>query len=286
MVRVPLFKPCDMEYNAYDKPIRYTEEFLKELASNSTGCKLVLDEHNSKSIGKVSNLTFNDGELFGDVSTEHSTDNYQYSPSYDCKLIDKGDYWLASNGKLVEIAMTTEPRQAILNNTAEEGGSNMGENTNDTTIQILNDQIKDLNKQLAIANNKLEANKEKLKAYDELVKERDELKEWKETNEKLIEEQKPIIEEYNKAQTAKKEELLEKISNGNSEIKAKLENMNVADLETIAGLESHDVDPKGIGANNAQGLNKGDGSNDKEAEQKARAEAVEGMFGDLFTKEE
>ena len=286
MVRVSLFKPCDMEYDAYDKPIHYSEEFLKELASNSTGCKLVSEEHYSESIGEVSNLTFNDGELFGDVITEHSTDNLSYSPSYDCKLIDKGEYWLASNGKLLEVAMTSNPRQAILNNTADEGGSNMGENTNDTTIQILNDQVKDLNKQLAIANNKLEANKEKLKAYDELVKERDELKEWKETNEKLIEEQKPIIEEYNKAQTAKKEELLEKISNGNSEIKAKLENMNVADLETIAGLESHDVDPKGIGANNAQGLNKGDGSNDKKAEQKARAEAVEGMFGDLFTKEE
>ncbi len=286
MVRVSLFKPCDMEYDAYDKPVRYSEEFLKELASNSTGCKLVLEEHLTESIGEVSNLTFNDGELFGDVSTEHSTDDYQYSPSYDCKLIDKGDYWLASGGKLLEVAMTTTPRQAILNNTADEGGSRMEENNDNTTINILNNQVKDLNKQLAIANNKLEANKEKLKAYDDLVKERDELKEWKETNEKLIEEQKPIIEEFNKAQTAKKEELLEKISNGNSEIKAKLENMNVADLETIAGLESHEQPPRGISSNNAQGLNEGDGSNDKEAEQKARTEAVEGMFGDLFTKEE
>lgn len=286
MVRVSLFKPCDMEYDVYDKPVRYSEEFLKELASNSTGCKLVGEEHYSESIGEVSNLTFNDGELFGEVITEQSTDDLKYSPSYDCKLIDKGDYWLATEGKLLEVAMTNKPREAILNNTADEGGSNMEENTDNTTIKILNDQVKDLNKKLAIAENKLEANKEKLKAYDELVKERDELKEWKETNEKVIEEQKPIIEEFNKAQTAKKEELLEKISNGNSEIRAKLENMNVTDLETIAGLESHDQDPKGVGANNAEGLNKGNGVDDKEAEQIARKEAVEGMFGDLFTKEE
>ena len=286
MKRVSIFKPCDMQYNEYDKPVKYTEEFLRELASNTTNCNLVNEEHRAETIGDVSNFTFTEGELFANVSTEHSLDNLSYSPSYDCSLIDKGDYWLATNGKMLEVALTSKPRQAILNNTAEEGGSKMSENNDNTTIKILNDQVKDLNKQLAIANNKLEANKEKLKAYDELVKERDELKEWKETNEKLIEEQKPIIEEFNKAQTAKKEELLEKISNGNSEIKAKLENMNVADLETIAGLESHDQDPKGVGANNAQGLNEGDGSNDKEAEQKARAEAVEGMFGDLFTKEE
>ena len=286
MVRVSLFKPCDMEYDVYDKPVRYSEDFLKELASNSTGCKLVLEEHRTDKIGEVSNLTFNDGELYGDVITEQSTDNLKYSPSYDCKLIDKGDYWLATQGKLLEVAMTTQPRQAILNNTADEGGSEMSENNDNETIKILNGQIKDLNKQLAIAENKNKANEDKLKEYDDLVKERDELKEWKETNEKLIEEQKPIIEQFNKAQTAKKEELLEKLSNGNSEIKAKLENMNVEDLETIAGLESHDTDPKGVGANNAEGLNEGDGSDDKEAEQQARKEAVEGMFGDLFTKEE
>ena len=136
MVRVSLFKPCDMEYDVYDKPVRYSEEFLKELASNSTGCKLVGEEHYSESIGEVSNLTFNDGELFGEVITEQSTDDLKYSPSYDCKLIDKGDYWLATEGKLLEVAMTNKPREAILNNTADEGGSNMEENTDNTTIKI------------------------------------------------------------------------------------------------------------------------------------------------------
>lgn len=286
MVKKSIFKPCDMKYKAYDKPIKYTEEFLKELASNTSDCPLVNEEHRAETIGQVSNFTFIDGELFANISTEHSLDDLSYSPSYDCTLVDEGDYWLATNGKLLEIALTSNPRKAILNNTSEEGGSHMSENNDNETIKILNGQIKDLNKQLAVAENKNKANEEKLKEYDNLVKERDELKEWKETNEKLLEEQKPIIEDYKKSLETKKEEILEKISNGNSEIKAKLQNMSVSDLETIAGLQSHEQPPKGVGANNAEGLDEGDGETEEEAEQKARKEAVGKMFSELNFEEE
>ena len=153
----------------------------------------------------------------------------------------------------------------------------------------MNKQVKDLNKDLAIANNKLEANKEKLDKFDEMEKELTELREWKENNSKLIEEQKPIIEKYNQFKDKKKEELIKKLSNDNEEIKAKLQDKSLEDLEIqseLLGLHHHDQPPKGIAAHNAQGLGEGDGKTDEEAEREARNEAVEGMFGDLFTKEE
>ena len=165
----------------------------------------------------------------------------------------------------------------------------MGEENDNETIKILNKQVKDLNKDLVVAQNKNKANEDKLKQFDEMEKELKELREWKETNSKLIEEQKPIIEKYNQYRDSQKEELLNKLSDGNEEIKAKLKDKSLEDLqmqEELLGLHHHDQPAKGIGANHAQGLNEGSGETDEEAERTARNEAVESMFGDLFTKED
>lgn len=286
---VKLFEPCFKEYDGLDKPVQYTEEFLEELASKVNKTNLVNEKHLSETIGEVSNFKFTDGALFGLVNTEKATDNLGYSPYIDCSLEDNGDFWLAINPTgLIDVALTSSPRKNVsLPNT--NGGSKMGEENDNETIKILNKQVKDLNKELAIANNKLEANKEKLDKFDEMDKELKELREWKETNSKLIEEQKPIIEKYNQFRDEKKEELIKKLSNDNEEIKAKLQDKSLEDLEMqseLLGLHHHDQDPKGIAAHNAQGLGEGDGKTDEEAEREARNEAVEGMFGDLFTKEE
>lgn len=257
MKRVSIFKPCELEYPQHDKPVKYTEEFLREIASKTNSVPIV-GKHYGKTIGQMSNFTFTDGELFVDADSSKSLQ--KFSPSFDdVQLIDKGDYYLASGGYLVEVASTVKPR---LDN-SKNGGSSMSEENNDNeTIKILNNQVKDLNKQLAVAENRNKANEEKLKGYDELEKEVAELRSWKETNSKIIEEQKPIIEEFKKVQEAKKEELLEKVSNGNAEIKAKFQNFSLEDLETVAGTQIHEQPAKGIGSNNAIGLDEGDGVND------------------------
>jgi len=292
-MRVKLFEPCYMEYKGLDKPVRYTERFLKDVASKILKSKLVEEEHNSTSIGEVSNLTVTDGALFGDVNSSKASDDSGYSPYFDCDLEDIGDCWDAVNPKgLIDVALTSQPRKPVklpnTTTTTTNGGSRMSnnENNDNETINILNGQVKDLNKQLAIAENKLKTSQEKLKQFDELEKERDELKAWKEENEKLIEEQKPIIEAYKKDQETKRSELIEKLSGGNEEIKAQMKEKDLGTLEFIDSLKSHELPPQGIGAHNAQGLNEGDGTTDEEAEQEKRQKAVEGMFDDLFTKEE
>ena len=75
MDRVKLFEPCYMEYQGYNKPIRYTEEFLKELASKVNRTVLVDERHLGENIGDVSNFTFTDGALYGDVVTEKALDD-------------------------------------------------------------------------------------------------------------------------------------------------------------------------------------------------------------------
>lgn len=285
-MRVKIFEPCDMEYEVYNKPVKFTEEFLRELASNSVGASLVDEKHHGKNIGKVSNLTFTDGGLFADVNSDKSLDDLKYSPSFDSLLVDNGEYWLATEGKLLEVALTSNPRKAILNNTADNnGGSTMANDNNmDGTLEFFQNEVK----RLQTENNKLEfklnqAN-EKLDSFKDTETELKQLREWKETNEKIIEEQKPIIAKYQEQQQKAHEELLEKASQGDATVKEKLKNFSTEDLETIVGLQVEEQPAVGVGSTNAPGLNEGEDSN--ESEQIARNEAVEKMFGDLFTKEE
>ena len=287
--RVKLFEPCYMNYKGFDKPIRYTEEFLCELASKVNRTNLVNEEHLSDCIGDVSNFTVTDGALWGDVASEKALDDLKYSPYIDCSLEDNGDYWLAINPTgITDVALTSNPRKPVKLPNTNDGGSKMGNegNSDNETIKILNKQVKDLNKELAIAENKNKANEEKLKNYDKMEKELKELRELKETNEKLIKEQKPIVEKYEKELETRRLELIEKQSNGNEEIKAQLKDVPLEILETYDNLHSHDLPAQGIAAHNAEGLGEGSGETEEEVEQTARKEAVENAFGDLFTKEE
>ena len=278
MKRIQIFKPCELNYKEYDKPVRFTEEFLKEIA-NSTYKVPLVNKHYGATLADVSNLSFDNNTLEVDVPEEFSKS--KYSPSFDnLTLTDEGEYYLATGGYLVEVATNVKPR---LDN-GEDGGSNMADN--DKTNEFLAKEVERLNKEIAKKDLKLDANKEKLEKFDEMDKELQELREWKETNSKLIEEQKPIIEKYNAYQEKHREELLEKASKGNKEVKEKLQNLRTEDLETIISLEVEEQPAKGAGAGNAPGLNAGSGEKDKEqAEQKARKEAVEGMFSELFKEE-
>ena len=287
MERVKIFEPCDMEYDVYDKPVRFTEEFLKELAAHSIGAKLVKEEHLGEAIGNVTNLTFTDGALWADISTKEALDNLKYSPSYDSTLVDNGDHWLATDGKLLEVALTSNPRKAILNNTADIGGSQMseGNNSNDGTIEFFQKEVKRLQQE----NNKLEFKakqyEEKLGKVEEYEKELEELRAWKETNEKVIAEQKPIIEQYKADKEKQHEELLEKASQGNPEVKEQLKNCDNETLETIINLHTTEQPPQGVGAGNAPGLNEGDGGESEEEKIQKDLELAKSMFSELNKEE-
>ena len=285
MVRKKIFEPCRMEYKEYDKPVDYTEEFLKEIASNTTEAPLVLEKHMGKSVGTITNLTFTDGGLWADITTDESLDNLGYSPSFDSWLVEESEFQLATNGKLLEVCATSNPRQAILNNTAENnGGSTMS--NEDKTKEFLADQVEKLQKENAKLQFKIDNDKSKVKELESLQKEVEELRETNSKNSELLDEQKPIIEKYNAYQKSEKEKLLDKVSNGNEELKEKFKDFSVEHLQTIADAQISDQPAKGAGTENAPGLGEGNGETDEEAEEAARSKAVENMFSDIFGKEE
>jgi len=281
MERKSIFKPCDIEYDEYDKPVRFTEEFLKEIASNTYRAQLVA-QHYGGAVGDVKNLTFTDGKLVADVISNHALQ--KFSPSFDdLTLEEHDDYLLAIGGKLVEVASTDKPR---LDN-SNDGGSKMGEEgTNDKTMEFLSKEVDRLQKEIAKKDLAIERNKEKLDEYEKLEKEVGELREWKETNEKLLEEQKPIVEAYNNQQAQHREELLEKVSGGNPQLKEQFESFSTENLETYLKLHTEEQPPKGAGANNAPGLNEGGDDGDEKTKQAEELKAVESMFSEFNTQED
>ena len=94
------------------------------------------------------------------------------------------------------------------------------------------------------------------------------------------------IDAYKKDQETKRSELINKLSNGNEELKAQMKDVDLKTLELWDNLQAHEQPPQGISTNNAEGLNEGDGSTDAEKERENRMNAVENAFPDLFNKEE
>ena len=267
MERVSIFKPCDIEYPQYDKPVRNTEDFLKGIASSTIGCNLV-DEHYGKPIGSISNITFTDGELCVDVDSSESLS--KFSPSFeDLTLIEKDDCFLATNGYLIEVASTFKPR---LDNS--EGGSQMGEDNK--TEKLLTEQVEKLNKEIAKKDLVIERNKEKLDKYESMEQELTKLREENEKQKQQIEEQKPIVENFTKFQEERHEELLEKVAQGNDERREKYKHFSNEDLELILDNTVKEQPAKGAGSQNAPGLDKG---GDKEDDAPSADKAV-----DYYTK--
>ena len=280
MERKSIFKPCDITYDEYDKPVRFSEEFLKEIASNTIGTQLVAKHYGGK-VGNVTNLTFTDGELYADISSSQSLQ--KFSPSFDDLTLEEHEnYFLATAGRLVEVASTDKPRLDNSN-----GGSNMGDEITDKTNEFLAKEVDRLQKEIAKKDLAIERNKEKLDKFEDLEKEVNELREWKETNQKLLDEQKPIVEQFQKQQEAHREDLLEKVSGGNPQLKEQFESFSTENLETYLKLHTEEQPAKGVGANNAIGLNKGDtGEDDEKVKQEKELKAVESMFSEFNSEEE
>lgn len=280
MERKLIFKPCDLEYKGYEKPIRYTEEFLKEVASHTIGTRLV-DSHYGKSIGNITNITFTDGGLYADVSSSKSLQ--KFSPSFNELILqEQDDCFLVTGGKLVEVASTNMPR---LDN-SQDGGSRMNEGEANKTNEFLAKEVERLNKEIAKKDLAIERNKEKLDKFEEMEKELGELREWKETNSKLLDEQKPIVEQFKKQQEEHREQLLETVSQGNPQLREQFESFSTENLEVYVKLHTEEQPARGAGAENAPGLDEGDGSDGEEgANQEEELKTVASMFSELNKEE-
>ena len=229
------------------KPVVYTEQFLKEIASNTTGSSLELTHGNATLdvIGHVNNFDFEDGNLIANVVTNQSDDNMGYSPEFSANFIDKGDRYEAIDGKLLKTILTDKPRCYTTINSVE-GGSNM----DDELAKTLNGQIKDLNKQLAQKEATIEANKKKIEKFEEMEQRIQELE--KENNDYKIQVDglKPKAEAFSKIEDDMKADALTRAFGDDEEAKKKFEDLPLDKIEELAAHRETYNPPTGVGANN------------------------------------
>ena len=75
------------------KPVVYTDEFLKEIASKTMGSSLELTHGNNSIdvVGHVNSFDFINGELVANVTTDEELKGMGFSPEFSVNFRDKGD---------------------------------------------------------------------------------------------------------------------------------------------------------------------------------------------------
>lgn len=231
------------------KPVVYTEQFLKEIASNTVGSSLELTHGNSTKdvVGHINSFDFTDGELVANVVTNESLENMGFSPEFSANFIDRGDRYEAIDGKLEKTILTDSPRSHILCNSVE-GGSNM----NEDLINTLNGQIKDLNKQVAQKEATIEANKKKLEKYNELSEKVAKLEEENNNYKAQIDGLKPKAEAFAKIEDNMKADALTRAFGDDEEAKNKFKDLPLDKIEELANHRENYKPANGLGANNIE----------------------------------
>lgn len=275
-MRFAIFKVGDLSYPDanLDKPVRYTESFLKDIACSTSSSKLTGKHGSNTGIGSLSNFIFNNGELLADVNTEESLEGMGFSPEFNCDLIDKGEYYEAVNGLLKNTVLTDTPRSSILYNNIENKMD--GKNMSDDTTNMLHNEIKKLNRELAQKDITIKNLQDKAQRFDELEGKFNKLSSENEVNVKTISDLKSKAERYDKLQEARKEELLTKLCEDNSDLRDKYDGFTVEQLQTVVDTVPVSTKPTGVSPQVAEGLGESDDDT------KPNIEAIENFYKEEF----
>ena len=246
------------------KPVVYTNQFLKDIASNTIGSSLELTHGNEKHdvIGYVNDFDFIDDELLANISTNNELNGLGFSPEFSADFIDRGNSYEAVNGVLLKTILTDNPRSQILCNSVEENNSNGGSQMSEETISILNKQVKDLNKELAIANNKLKTYEDKISSFDELQSQIDTLTRERDEFKVAVDKLTPNAEAYEEIVNTRKTELLDKVFGKDDTAKERWRKYSLEEIEDLAKYQSVQQLPHGVSAEVGEGI--GEGNNGEE----------------------
>ena len=211
---VMMFEECALEYpdKGLDKPIRYSESFLKECFSNAKNVPL-MEEHTNNQLCVLEDFDVRDGEVHSNVPEGIDISGLGFSPTFFMNYIDRGDYALET---------------------------------------ALNRQ-RELEKEVASLENQVNSQKTALKKMNSLEKQVKELDANNKELSSMIEEYTPKVEKYDKYTADKREQLLDKISNGSEELKKKFEDFSFEHLAVIAEQQMVNTKPRGVSSNASEG---------------------------------
>lgn len=223
---ITIFETGDIEYPEKLKvPVRYDTDFLKDIASKTDSIKIT-DEHSKEVIGVLENFIYEDGFLKAKEPVNLDLKGKGFSPVFECTLLDKGDHYKPTKGKMTEIGLTKTPRTQILYNSIEE-------NKMDESLGIVIKEKEELQKKIGVI-------EKENRTFKNLIKEKDKeieqiKKSYDDVDSKLAEldNYKVKADKFDKIESAKKEELLTEICNGNEELMAQFKEFNYDQLKII-----------------------------------------------------
>lgn len=167
-----IFKTGQYKYPSIGKPVLFDDNFLKSISEKHENVNLnSVDDnnrHTDNCIGKVEGLYFDEGVLKANNVAGTFDEDTKFSPTFNCNLIDNGDFYLAVDGMLDHIAATNNPNQIVLNNSkviTDYSGADVMENE-DKMAEIISKK----DQEIGDLRNKLEATKKKLDSYDKFDK--------------------------------------------------------------------------------------------------------------------
>lgn len=250
---VMVFEECELEYpdKGLDKPIRYSESFLKECFSNAKNVPLV-EEHTSNQLCVLEDFNVHDGEVHSNIPEGIDITGLGFSPTFFMNYIDRGDYYEPVDMELKSIGLTKNPRNQIFYNSIDDKRSGNMSGNSDALETALNRQ-RELEKEVASLETQLNSQKSAIKKMNSLEKQVKELTENNNELSSMIEEYTPKVEKYDKYTTDKREELLDKISNGSEELRKKFEDFSFEHLAVIAEQQMVNTKPKGVSSNASEG---------------------------------
>lgn len=248
---VVVFTEGELEYPelGLDKPVRYSEDFLKELFVDAERVPLTV-EHSKEVVAELSSFKVDDGKVFVDLPETVDVNGLGFSPSFIMDFKECDGFYEPVNARLESIGLTKTPRNKIIYNSVERS-----DNMSDKALETALKRQRELETERAALENQLNSQKTALKKLNSLEKQ---IKELSSKNEELssqVEEYTPKVEMYDKYVANKREELLETISNGSEEIKNKFKEFSYDNLKTIAEQRLVNTPPKGVSTNSSEGAN-------------------------------
>lgn len=275
-----LFKPLSslyVENGLTDKPVRYDEDFLKDVIKDVESVDLT-KKHTNEVIGSVSNFMFVDGILKCDVSDNVDMSGYGLSPQFRAELVERDGFLQPINGELLSVGLTKTPRTHILNNS--EVGSDY---LSDEMLQQTMRRNAELEKEMAQKDNELESLKQKLAKNEELEKKYSELEKKYSKSSAKLEELTPKAKKYDEYSAIKRDKLLDELAGDSDELRSKYESFDLKQLEVIAETRVIKQEPRGVSSR--QGSGNGNPPNKEDDEEGFDRDKFRTMYEEITGEE-
>lgn len=253
---IEIFKTGLIEYDKADadKPVKYRPQDLMAIASATNHVDLT-KEHTNEVIGVLKNFTYKDGFLYADEPEGIDLKGFGISPSFVFALKDMGDHYVPYNIQLTSAGLTKNPRSQIFYNsiTTDNGDGNLEEKEKLLKdIQANQEEIRNQREEIGILRNRNKALDESLQAKanleQELKDKETELNNLKAQMEKI----KANADAYAKIENDKKEELINKLSNDDIELREKYSKMSLEDLEFWSEKNILSTKVRGVGSHEGE----------------------------------